>query len=149
MQFEHSVRWMQVSGQFDEHSIVSLSSIGGASRRFLRPGRAGFHVSRQDLHPEHAGDVRGAALPHGPAVRPHHQARDAGVEGQVERGVQGRGRVFPLPLRGERPIAPHTRRSPSWAGEGHWGCWSKLDGGGRVFRLVLCVCIFVVPPTAT
>lgn len=54
-------------------------------------------------------------------------------------GVQGGGRVFPLPLQGEQPIAPHTRHSPSWAGEGHWGCWSKLDGGGRVFRLVLCV----------
>ncbi|KAL0154620.1 hypothetical protein M9458_048883, partial [Cirrhinus mrigala] len=54
----------------------------GASRRFLGSGRAGFHVPRQKLHPEHAGDVRGPALPHGSTVRPHYQACDAGVEGQ-------------------------------------------------------------------
>ncbi len=111
---------------------------GGASRRFLGPGRAGFHVSCKELHPEHVGDVRGPALPHGSAVRPHHQARDAAVEGQVERGYRAGEVPFNSPCRAKSPSHP-TRRSLSWAREGHWGWKRKLDGGGRVFRLVLCV----------
>ncbi len=93
---------------------------GGASRRFLGPGRAGFHVSCKELHPEHVGDVRGPALPHGSAVRPHHQARDAAVEGQV-RGGTGQGKChFKLPPAGRKAHHTPPRRSLSWQ-EGHWG----------------------------
>lgn len=124
-----------------------FSLTGSACRRFFRPSRSGLYIPCQDVHPKHAGDVRGPALPHGSAVRSHYQARDAGVEGQVESGATCRGPASAPPAGQHGPIHP-TRHSPSWAGEGHWGGQSELEGGDWCLDSC-CVCIFVAPPTVT
>lgn len=124
-----------------------FSLTGSACRRFFRPSRSGLYIPCQDVHPKHAGDVRGPALPHGSAVRSHYQARDAGVEGQVESGATCRGPASAPPAGQHGPIHP-THHSPSWAGEGHWGRQSELEGGDWCLDSC-CVCIFVAPPTVT
>ncbi len=118
---------------------------GGASRRFLGSGRTGFHVSCQELHPEHAGDVRGPALPHGSAVRPHHQACDAGVEGQVERRYRAGEVPFSSPCRAKSPSRAVLRPGPGK--DTGVGNANLMEEGGCLDSC--CVCIFVVPPTAT
>lgn len=120
---------------------------GGASRRFLGSGRTGFHVSCQELHPEHAGDVRGPALPHGSAVRPHHQARDAGVEGQVERRYRAGEVPFSSPAGQKAHRAPHAVLRPGPGKDTGVGNANLTEGGGCLDSC--CVCIFVVPPMAT
>lgn len=62
-----------------------------------------------------------AAVPHGSAVRPHHQACDAGAEGQVEGSAHG----------------PDTHSSPSRAGGGHW----VTGRGGQTRAVCVCMCV--------
>lgn len=64
-----------------------MSLQGGPGRRLLRPGHAGDDLTLQDLHPGYDWPERVHSLPVWPDVWPHHQAINAGAEGQVERGA--------------------------------------------------------------
>lgn len=77
---------------------------GGTSRRLLRPGWSGPHLTCQKLHLDHDGHVCSTSFSYGAAVRAHNQTRHPGTERQVERAARGRRRDWSLSSSSPTPL---------------------------------------------